>query len=331
MKKIFWTVLLLIVIILLIFNYRTPFFTIEKGGWSVGYGYFNSLNDSKNISKDQLFSIEKLTQFSDSTSFLADPFFIKEKDTFYLFFEHQKKKPNAEIGLMVSTDGKNYTYKGTVLKEKFHLSYPQVFKYKNNYYMLPETQGANHVLLYKASNFPYRWEVSDTLIKNIKLKDPTIFLSDTLNILLGSDSEMNLYAYESNSLNNKWKLHRKAIVMRGTESRCGGRIIPQDDGLIVPIQNCSHGYGYGLSLYKIRFTSNDYSVEKVGHLHFKANKSIKEFNGGMHHIDIQPIDGNKFYAVYDGNTVIDNGSIKFNIKGPLKWNYIDLINWLSLK
>ncbi len=314
--------------ILLLMNYRTPFFKREKGGWSVGYGYSKSIEDSKNISNNKVFSIEELKKFSDSTNFLADPFYIKEKDTFYLFFEHQKSKPKAEIGLMVSTDGINYKYKGTVLKENFHLSYPQVFKYKNEFYMLPETQGANNVLLYKAEKFPHNWKVCDTLLKNIKLKDPTIFLSDSLNVLLGSDINMTLFMYNSKSLKDNWELNKKSIVMRGTESRCGGRIIPQKDGLIIPIQNSTHGYGYGLSLYNLKFKGNDYSINKFKHLHFNANENIKEFSGGMHHLDLQKL-GDEYYAVYDGNTALENGQLTFNIKGPLKWNYIDLMNWFS--
>lgn len=330
MKKVIWFGISIIIILVLIMNYRTPFFKREKGGWSVGYGFFNTEYDSKNISKNNVFSIEQLKKVSDSTNFLADPFFIKERDTFYLFFEHQKNKPRAEIGLMVSTDGLNYTYEGTVLKEKFHLSYPQVFKYKNEFYMLPETQASNNVLLYKAEKFPFKWKICDTLIKNKKLKDPTIFLSDTLNVLLGSDENMTLFMYNSKDLKSNWKLNNNSIVMRGTEARCGGRIIPQRDGLIIPIQNATHGYGYGLSLYKLKFKDENYTINKLKHLHLKANESIKEFSGGMHHLDLQKIE-NKFYAVYDGNETKENGQLKFNLKGPLKWNYLDLMNWLESK
>lgn len=329
MKRKLLIVFFLIVIVLITINTRTPFFTSEKGGWSVGYGYFDSLSNLKNIPIKQLYSIEDLKKRNDSTNFLADPFFIKDKDTFYLFFEHQKNRPNAEIGLMVSTDGLNYIYKGTVLREPFHLSYPQVFKHKDDYYMLPETQGANNVLLYKAENFPFNWKVCDTLLHNIKLKDPTIYVSDTLNVLFGSNSEMTLFAFESNGLREKWRPHKQAVVKRGTESRCGGRIIPQKDGFILPIQNTTKGYGYGVSLYKVRFNKGNYIIEKLSHLHLKPQQFIPPFNGGMHHLDFQEIDDDIFYAVYDGNTIVEDGNINFNWKGPLKWNGIDLLDWIQ--
>ena len=132
MNKLTKIALLLTVLLLFVINYRTPFYTYNGGSWSLGYGSssknFNELNVLENA---KLYSYQKLEKENSDTRFLADPFFIKEKDTFYLFFEHQKITDNAEIALLTSPDGINYTYKGTVLDEPFHLSYPNVFKHKN--------------------------------------------------------------------------------------------------------------------------------------------------------------------------------------------------------
>ena len=137
MKKyyLFW-VLFFVFVLLVIINYRTPFFQQEGGGWSIGYGESVGYPEKIAVGKNSIYSIEKLQAQNDSTVFLADPFFVKEKDTFYLFFEHKKGKSNADVGLLTSTDGKKYQYRGTVLTQKFHLSYPQVFKYKNTFYMI---------------------------------------------------------------------------------------------------------------------------------------------------------------------------------------------------
>lgn len=134
MKKIYLLVTpILVLALLVIINYRTPFLRQDGGGWSLGYGSSRSFPEKMNIDTKAIYSIEKLKAQNDSTVFLADPFFVKEKDTLYIFFEHQKNKNNAGIGLLTSVDGKNYNYKGTVLTQKFHLSYPQVFKYKNDF------------------------------------------------------------------------------------------------------------------------------------------------------------------------------------------------------
>lgn len=326
MKKKIIIIIFLLLSIIAILNYRVPFFHEIGGAWSIGYNFSKKFPNKIEIEKNKIYSVEDLKKISDSTQFLADPFFIKEKDSFYIFFEHKKiKKHPAEIGLLTSKDGEKYSYKGTVLKQKFHLSYPQVFKYKNNFYMLPESQGANNVILYKANKFPYEWTIEDTLIANMKLKDPTIFLSDTLNVIAATDSNTNLFIYTSKSLNSKWELHKKPIAMIGTEARPGGRFIKDSKGLILPIQNSKLGYGSGLSLYRFQFKNNVYSYEKIKNLFLSKNKSFKEFNYGMHHLDLQKVD-DRYYYVYDGNR-LETNSKKFNIKRSIKANFYDLKNW----
>jgi hypothetical protein len=242
--------LFFVIVLLIIINYRTPFLRQDGGGWSVGYGSSTGFPEKMIIDAKAIYSIEKLKIQNDSTVFLADPFFVKEKDTFYVFLEHKKNKSNADIGLLTSVDGKNYQYRGTVLTQKFHLSYPQVFKYRNDFYMVPESKQANAVLLYKAHRFPYDWKVCDTLISNVQLVDPSLYLSDTLNIMVATDYAKNMYLYEADSLFGKWQLHQKPIALIGTESRAGGRFFADTKGLILPVQDFSNGYGCGLSLYR---------------------------------------------------------------------------------
>jgi hypothetical protein len=324
-KVIFIVLFLCIVVVFL--NHRIPFFQPIAGGWSIGYGLSNQFPEKIEPSKNPMFTISQLKEFVPNTQFLADPFFIKEKDTFYIFFEHKRVNIHpAEIGLFTSVDGKKIEYKGTVLKEKFHLSYPQVFKHKGVFYMLPETQGANNVLLYKAMRFPYQWTVVDTLLYNTKLKDPTIYLSDTLNILVGSDDAYQLKLFNAKSLDGKWLPHKRHVVSQGTESRPGGRFLKNKNGLVLPVQNCTKDYGYGLSLYQFDFKNLDYKTKNIAPLFLKREDNIKEFNAGMHHLDIQKID-NRYFYVYDGNTIIDDTK-QFSYKTTLKFNYLDFKNWL---
>jgi hypothetical protein len=328
MKKYFLIVMIFSVILfMLIVNYRTPFFQQDGGGWSVGYGESKEFPKEINVEENTVYSIEKLKAQNDSTVFLADPFFVKEKDTFYLFFEHKKNKSNGDVGLLTSTDGKNYQYRGTVLTQKFHLSYPQVFKYRNDFYMIPESKQANAVLLYKAYHFPFDWRVYDTLVNNVRFKDPSIYLSDSLNVMVASDDKLNMYMYQADSLFGKWKLHKKPIALIGTEARAGGRFFADKRGLILPIQNCTNGYGYGLSLYCFSFKNGSYTTKRESPFFLIANKKIKEFNAGMHQLDVQQLDENHYYYVYDGNRLNSN-SKKINVWGPLKWTYLDLKNWI---
>ena len=325
-KRLLVIPLFFVIVVLTLINYRTPFLRQDGGDWSLGYGSSTSFPEKMIIDAKAIYSIENLKAQNDSTVFLADPFFVKEKDSFYLFFEHKKTKSNADIGLLTSVDGKNYHYRGTVLSQKFHLSYPQVFKYKNDFYMVPESKQANAVLLYKAHRFPFDWKVCDTLISNVQLVDPSIYLSDSLNIMVATDYAKNMYVYRADSLFGKWQLHNKPVALIGTESRAAGRFFADKKGLLLPVQDFSKGYGCGLSLYRFSFQNGNYTVKKEKSNFLTAQANIKEFHAGMHQLDIQRIDANHYYYVYDGNRLNSN-SKSLNLWGPLKWNYLDLKNW----
>ena len=196
--------------------------------------------------------------------------------------------------------------------------------------MVPESKQANAVLLYQAHRFPYDWRICDTLISNVQLVDPSIYLSDSLNILVATDYEKNMYLYQADSLFGRWELHKEPIALIGTEARAGGRFFADKKGLILPVQNCTKGYGYGLSLYRFSFDKGTYDVKREKPFYLMANENIKEFNAGMHHLDMQRIDSNHYYYVYDGNQLASTSKY-LNIRGPLKWSYLDLKGWFLKK
>ena len=50
------------------------------------------------------------------------------------------------------------------------MSYPQVFKWGDEFYMVPETVAAYEVRLYKALEFPFKWVFVKTLMKGNLLR-----------------------------------------------------------------------------------------------------------------------------------------------------------------
>src|SRR5215213_9235004 len=106
--------------------------------------------------------------------FVADPFMLRGDDTWYMFFEVMPTSTQlGEIGLATSNDALTWTYQRIVLREPFHLSYPHVFEWQDNYYMLPETLNAGAICLYKALDFPHGWSVVARLIDG-RFADPSL-------------------------------------------------------------------------------------------------------------------------------------------------------------
>lgn len=317
-----------LIIVVLIMNYRYPFMVATGGHWSVGYQEASQISDLKvrpiNIITYQ--QVNSLTE--EEISYIADPFFIREQDTFYLFTEI-KGKDNANIALFTSEDRVNYSYEGIVLDETFHLSYPQVFLHEENFYMLPETKGANQVLLYKAENFPYSWKVEDTLIKDRALKDATILLSDDLNLLVAVDDELKQIMFKADSLTGKWNEVKEFAPRWGNESRPGGRFVSINGDWYLPLQNHSEGYGTGISLYKLLITGEEYKFELAEKLLLKPQEEISWFKRGMHHLDAQQMPEGGYYMVYDGD-MSKGEDRELQWKRSVKWNLVDLYNFLQL-
>jgi len=106
---------------------------------------------------------------------VADPFMIHVGGTWYMFFEALNRDiGRGVIALATSSDAIHWSYRGVVLEEPFHLSYPHVFEWQGEYMMVPETLKAGSVRLYKASFFPDSWAFAGDLI-NTSGADPSPF------------------------------------------------------------------------------------------------------------------------------------------------------------
>ncbi|MCF4102134.1 hypothetical protein L1I30_10685 [Gillisia sp. M10.2A] len=318
--------IILIILSLSFFNYNYPFITPKVGKWSVGFQKVGHIFPSVIVDSKQLIPYTRLDSILKSEdNYIADPFYIQEAGIYYLFVE-LKGRENADIALFTSNNGQEYSYQGIVLNESFHLSYPQVFKYKKEYYMLPETNETNQVLLYKAQNFPYNWIIEDTLIKNTRLKDPTILLSKDRNLIIGVDDKLTQFIYEADSLRGKWNEVENYKQGWGNETRPAGRFFRLDENWYLPVQDRSLGYGSGVSIYKLQLKDRLELVKEKSR-YLEAQKKIKWFNRGMHHLDIQA-DGKSYYMVYDGDHNI-NDEEYFQMKRTFKFNLIDIYNYFS--
>lgn len=313
----------LAIIALVYIHSRTPFWLEEGGDWSVGHGLSAESLPTVVPDRSKLITPKDLQKSDKNSKFLADPFFIKEKDSFYIFIEHRHFEPfKANLAVLGSSDGEHYQYKGTVLDEPFHLSYPQVFKHKGKFYMVPESAAAEKILLYSTEKFPYGWKVIDTLFAGGRLKDPSIYVSDSLNIMVASDDNLNMFLFKADSLRGQWRKVKR--ILRGSEARAGGRIFENKGDLILPVQDCARGYGSALSLYKFDFSGESPELVKLTDDYLKAQPHIPELAYGMHQFDIQKTDKG-YYYVYDGNDVL-KGKAKQSVYYALKLTFNDLLN-----
>mgnify|MGYP002778667175 CR=1 FL=1 len=280
-------------------------FVKRQSEWSIGIYIGKSPFDfvaSNNISNPVL-TAKDVTDVP--AEFVADPFMLHENGTWYMFFEVlNAQNDRGEIGLATSVDGLSWNYKQIVLTQPFHLSYPYVFKQKNEYYMIPESYQANSVRLYKAIDFPTKWSFVKTLLDGSDYVDSSIFHFNSKWWLFTSSTKNDtLRLYFANELMGSWNEHPKSPVIEGNAhiARPGGRVIVLDGKVVRYTQDDKPVYGTQVRAFEItELTPTTYAEKEV-----QENPILKASGVGwnakrMHHIDPHQINQDKWIACVDG-------------------------------
>lgn len=273
--------------------------------WSIGIYTGTSpfqLIDSKAIRNPVL----RAQDVSDvEAKFVADPFMLIEGSKYYMFFEVLNKATNkGEIGLAESDNGFDWQYKSIILKEPFHLSFPYVFEWNNNIYLMPESGEDYSIRLYKASVFPTEWKYERTLIKGYRFADPTVVYYKKMWWLFVSLSDSDaLYLYYSDSLEGIWIQHPKSPLITNNKhiSRPAGRLILLDDKLYRFSQDCSPIYGNQVLAFEItELNADTYREMPVSTTPIiKGTKSGWNADG-MHTVDPHAVGIHEWIACVDG-------------------------------
>ncbi len=215
------------------------------GEWKVAY---RSLSDQN--AKYEIIEAPEGT-------WIADPLLYEANGEHYLFVElFDKKKDRAGIGYYHFINGKP-VFQKKIIEQPFHLSYPCVFYWNGEHYMIPESAAANTVDLYRAVHFPEEWTWDSNLIRGEKYVDTTIVQVDG-----------KLYALGYTKADNGWKLTYFNLDMQKrsfhkihdelfleNKGRPAGHVLQEE--MIRPAQDCSRLYGESIIWYKV-IAMNEY-------------------------------------------------------------------------
>jgi hypothetical protein len=241
--------------------------------------------------------------------FVADPFMIQVDRQWHMFFEvWNERTKRGEIGLAISNDATVWTYKQIVLAEPFHLSYPYVFHWKNDHYMVPETFETNSIRLYRATRFPEKWSFVQTLIEGKPYVDSSlVFFNDRWWLFTGwglppyrADT---LHLYFARNLPGPWKEHWKSPVITNNVqiARPAGRVLILDGKVIRYAQDCDGGYGLKVRAFEIQRLTPWWYRERERNESPVLKASGTGWNAsGMHHIDPHHLDDGRWIASVDG-------------------------------
>jgi len=205
--------------------------------------------------------------------FVADPMIIQYGETTYIFAEVKESRRPGYIGVF-RLENNSWVYDGPVLRERFHLSYPSVFRIGNEWYMIPESSRANAIRLYMARDFPRNWVYIGDLIEG-RYVDPTFIERDGVFYIFAGHLDKNvgrfgissdLHLFYSRNIRGPWLEHPMSpIVSRDPNRSRPGGILEMNGDIYRVAQDSTPFYGMGgLRFFRINeLTPETYSEEEV--------------------------------------------------------------------
>jgi hypothetical protein len=187
--------------------------------------------------------------------YCADPFPFSRGGRQFLFFEDYRYDDHKGVISFVEIDGSGAaTTPQTVLETDCHLSYPFLFEWQDNVYMMPETSARRTIEVYRAVEFPHRWTFDRNVMRDIGASDSTIYRVGNLYWLFTNtaapsgkwDEELSLFFAEAPL--GPWTAHpRNPVVTDVRRARPAGNLFMSQGRLIRPAQDCSVRYGYAVT------------------------------------------------------------------------------------
>ncbi|KAK9158760.1 hypothetical protein Scep_005334 [Stephania cephalantha] len=313
-----------------------------EGSWSIGVFYGDSPFslrpiESEGVWKDEtaawpvanpVFTCASVSDAGVPSNFVADPFLYVQEDTLFLFYETKNSVTlQGDIGVAKSVDkGATWQQLGIALDEDWHLSYPYVFNYNNQIYMMPESSGKGELRVYRAIKFPLKWTLEKVMLKK-PLVDSFVVHHDGNYWLFGSDhsgfgtkKNGQLEIWYSDSPLGPWKPHKKNPIYNIDKSfgaRNGGRPFLYNGNLYRVGQDCAETYGRRIRVFKVEIlTKDEFKEVEVPSGVEEPEKGRNAWNGARyHHLDVQKLSSGGWIGVMDGDRVPSGDSMHRFILG----------------
>ena len=194
----------------------------------------------------------------------ADPFPVVHEGRTFVFIEEQVfSEPFGHVSVMeVLPDGSHSTPRA-VLERPYHLSYPFVFRWADQWYLLPESLAGGRLELLRATDFPYRWE-TDRILLDEAVVDATLAPIDGQWWMFAAKMPApdldcdELHLYRAPSPLGPWTAHpRNPVRSDVSRSRPAGRFVFHDGSWWWPVQDGAKRYGYAVRWHRIERLDDD--------------------------------------------------------------------------
>jgi hypothetical protein len=226
----------------------------REGQWTIGFVAADAVDPGKAFPWRKVRWAEP-----PDGGFIADPFLVEDGERRWLFYEHLGfDQGKGTLWVAPFEQGAPQFERGRkALETALHLSFPNVFRAADHWYMLPEQSRAGNTTLYRATEFPFEWQPLRQLLPDFPGTDPVLFPYDGkwwLFVTQGVHpcNENNLHVFWADDLSGHFRPHPMNPVRTGLRgSRMAGPIHNDGGKIIRPGQDCHDGYGEGVILFEI--------------------------------------------------------------------------------
>jgi hypothetical protein len=262
--------------------------------WSI---VLRARNDISNAANPNGFRVLKPPR----DRFYADPFLVERDGNTYMFFEDYRYASQKGVisCCRVDSSGNLKSEPRVALECDYHLSYPFLFSWNGEIYLMPETRDNATVELYQAVEFPYLWRRAAVLMHDVRATDTTLlnfggkWWMFTAGMLAHASPNYTLFLFYADSPLGPWLPHpMNPIVRDARRARPAGSLYFENGKLIRPGQDCTRSYGYAIELQRVDvLTETDYRETHIGRITsdwipgsrgthtFNQNKSLQVLDG----------------------------------------------------
>jgi hypothetical protein len=230
--------------------------------------------------------------------YLADPFAIERAGKLVVLAEDYEYATHRGVVSAVTIGGD--ALPTVVLDTGVHASYPYLVEHAGEVFCIPETYQAREVRLYRAVEFPTKWEHVATPVEDMAALDATVVRHDERWWMFCTDRDDDpngkLHLFHAERLEGPWEPHALNPVKTDVRSsRPAGTPFVHDGALHRPAQDGSESYGGGVTITRITdLTPTTFSETAVAQIAPRANGP---YPNGIHTIasagDRTVIDGRR--------------------------------------
>ena len=183
---------------------------------------------------------------ADRFTFLADPFAVDHDERRIVLAEAYDYRHRLGRIEWLEMRGAEVATRGVALAEPWHLSYPMPIAADGELYLLPEAHRSGGLTLYRAVEFPGRWEVAARVELDVVPVDATPWFDGGRWWLFYSPAgarESDLHIAFADRLTGPWRTLANPVRRDLGSARPGGTPVLVDGRLVLPVQDNRATYG----------------------------------------------------------------------------------------